>query len=155
MPPWSMSSTPTTSSASPTRSDMPTSSSTPGNRRSPAASTVGLPRKRKDLCIPVRNLPIIACSKTSSPLKPQLFPVFCSHLRSYKLYAQSVLRPTAFPGTSCFSLIGLKFGRCLFGATEFMGMAMSPRAKGIYYVPTGSFPVDNINEIVWLYPGIY
>ncbi|KAL0267600.1 UNVERIFIED_CONTAM: hypothetical protein PYX00_009827 [Menopon gallinae] len=85
--------------------------------------------------------------KVAQETKRLIYTIFCSHLRSYKLYAESVLRPTAFPGTSCFSWLGLKFGRCLFGATEFMGMAMSPKAKGIYYVPTGSFPVDNINDI--------
>ena len=57
-----------------------------------------------------------------------MFPVFCSHHRSWKYYAESVNNEFGFPASRCRKWSDFLTGRCSseFG-TAYMGIAASAR----------------------------
>lgn len=69
----------------------------------------------------------------------------CSHARSYKFYAESIISEVGFHGKSCESFLRFRLGLCLNSHTSIMG-GHKPlfSAHGKYYLMTNpSFPFAN------------
>ncbi|XP_019871268.1 pancreatic triacylglycerol lipase [Aethina tumida] len=59
----------------------------------------------------------------------------CSHVRAWRLYAESVRNPTAFPATRCKSWRGTS-RQCNFTQDAFMGFGCNKTTRGQYYLLT-------------------
>nr|CAI5825697.1 unnamed protein product [Callosobruchus analis] len=59
----------------------------------------------------------------------------CSHVRAWKLYAESVRNEKAFPATRCPVWRGLE-KRCDFSVDAYMGYINNGKAKGSYFLIT-------------------
>ncbi|KAH0821351.1 hypothetical protein GEV33_001440 [Tenebrio molitor] len=60
----------------------------------------------------------------------------CSHVRAWKLYAESVANPDAFPATKCRTWRGPNKS-CNFTKDAFMGYPNNNRTRGQFYLMTG------------------
>ncbi|KAJ3625097.1 hypothetical protein MTP99_018662 [Tenebrio molitor] len=60
----------------------------------------------------------------------------CSHVRAWKLYAESVANPGAFPATKCRTWRGPNKS-CNFTKDAFMGYPNNNRTRGQFYLMTG------------------
>ncbi|XP_026274955.2 inactive pancreatic lipase-related protein 1-like [Frankliniella occidentalis] len=65
----------------------------------------------------------------------------CSHLRSYELFAESIVNPEAFPATQCGSLKDALRSKCSAPGTANMGQTLRFTEPGLYSLQTrGSSP---------------
>lgn len=62
----------------------------------------------------------------------------CSHGRSFEYYAESIVKPTAFLGTYCESLLAYELGQCDNNIKLYMNGNISTSERGSYYMKTRS-----------------
>ncbi|KAG5865926.1 Alpha/Beta hydrolase fold, partial [Gonioctena quinquepunctata] len=61
---------------------------------------------------------------------------FCEHYRAYRLFANSVNRPTRYRAVKCQNYMAYVRGNCSGSNIQFMGYAVNPRARGSYFLST-------------------
>ncbi|XP_047109718.1 pancreatic triacylglycerol lipase-like [Schistocerca piceifrons] len=77
----------------------------------------------------------------------------CSHHRSFMMYAESLMRPTAFPAVWCTSWKEFTSGTCNNTQTAYMGIlaTIDSNTRGSYFLRTGtSFPFGLGKEGVYV-----
>lgn len=80
--------------------------------------------------------------------------VFCSHHRSWRFYAESVIDPDAFVGVQCSSQLSFIKGDCTNNKQAIMGYATPFSTKGTYYLVTGSSSPYGLREDGIKYNGL-
>ncbi|XP_011646564.1 pancreatic triacylglycerol lipase-like [Pogonomyrmex barbatus] len=82
------------------------------------------------------------------PLHPAFYSKndFCSHHRSWRFYAESLLNESAFLGVECSSLSHFKSDECRNNTQIIMGYATPPNAKGIVYLTTNDHSPFGLNK---------
>ncbi|XP_015588417.1 lipase member H-A [Cephus cinctus] len=72
---------------------------------------------------------------------------FCSHHRSWKFYAESLLIEDSFVAVKCTSNIRFLLGKCKKNEKAIMGFATSVTTKGEFYLKTNSTPPYGLKKM--------
>ncbi|BES94659.1 phosphatidylcholine 1-acylhydrolase activity [Nesidiocoris tenuis] len=68
------------------------------------------------------------------------FDLTCSHIRSFKLYAESIVNSTSFLGTQCTGWIDYTDGKCNGNEKLYMNDDVDQSSRGIYFLRTTGYP---------------